>query len=341
MGEAVTAKARAFNGTHLTKDDYNNLLHKKDIAGVVAYLKTTERYGDIFDGVNEKAIHRGLVEQTLSKQVFLTYMKFLKFMSAGKNSFCRYFIKEQEVKQILLAIMYINANSNEGYLVEMPGYLIDYVCFDMMKLAYAKSFDQLLEALADTPYYKVLKPFAKDSSDPKNLENCAIALRTRYIEWAIKAIENDYSGDTQKELKDIFLRRAELSNILLCYRRKKYFNESNERIENSLYHFYYRANIKKIENMLSRPDADKQFLLFLKKFYFRDKIAYDPDYIDLAITEYDYVYYKNKLNFTDSGIMALYSLIVLCETERSNLQKIIEGARYNRPPDETVKLLVM
>ncbi|MCM1054922.1 MAG: V-type ATPase subunit [Bacteroides sp.] len=339
MSDAIIAKAKSIYGKQLTRYDYNNLVHRNGISGVVAYLKDTERYRGVFRNTNETQIHRGQVEQMLSKEVFELYFRLCRFMSADKNSFCSYLIKETEVKQIISALMYIKARSADGYLLEMPAYLMDYLSFDMMKLSKAENYDQLLEVLTDTPYYKVLKPILTDGGS-RDLEECAVALYAWYIRWAFKAIERSYKDEEAKELKEIFTRQSDLSNIMLCYRKRSLFSEDTETIKKSLRSAYYRVTPAMLDEILSRPDADKELLALLKRIYFKDRIDCDPENLEISIRRYNYNYYKKQLSFTSNGTMALYALMGLCEVERSNLQKIIEGARYGRSPAETEQLLI-
>lgn len=339
MSEAIVAKARAVYGKRLTPDDYKNLLYKNSISGIVDYLKNTPRYRKSFANVNETQVHRGQVEQTLSKDVFELYLKLFRFMSADKDSFCSYLIKESEIKQIISALMYIKAGSKDGYLLEMPAYMMKYVSFDMMKLSKAENYPQVLTVLEGTPYHKVLKPFL--SSKETDLEECGTALYGWFLRWAFKAIERDYKGDEAKDLKDIFLRQSDLSNIMMCYRKRSLFNEDTDQIKKSLRDGHYRVTPAVIDDILARPDADAQLLALLKRIYFKDKIPYDSENLEIAIRRYNYSFCKKQLCFSQNGTMSLYALIGLCEIERSNLQKIIEGARYNRPPAETEKFLVM
>lgn len=340
MADAITAKARAIYGKRLTKEDYNNLLHKKGVSGVVAYLKSTERYRSTFANVNETQIHRGQVEQLLAKQVFELYTKLCRFMSADKDSFCNYMIKELEIKQIVSALMHISVNLKDGYLREMPAYLMDYLSFDLMRLSRASSYGEVLEVIYHTPYYKVLKPLLINPKKDGNLEECSVALYSYFINWAFKAIDKDYKGEEAKELKEIFLRQSDLSNLMICYRKKSLFNEDKEQIKKSLYEHYYRVTPNLIDDILSQQDSDKRLLSLLDKLYLKNKIEYDPMFLEVAVRRYNYGFFKKQLRFTANGTMALYALMGLCQAERSNLQKIIESARYDRSPEETEKLLV-
>lgn len=339
MADAIIAKARSIYGKRLTAEDYNNLLHKGNVSGVVSYLKDTERYRKVFANINETQIHRGQVEQMLSKEVFELYLRLCRFMSADKSSFCNYLIKETEIKQIISALMYINAGSADGYLLEMPVYIMDYISFDMMKLSKASDYGQVLEVLADTPYYKVLKPVLS-SGGSRDLDECAVALYAWYVHWAFKAIERQYKGSDANALKEIFLRQSDLSNIMMCYRKRSLFNEDADRIKKSLRSNHYRVTPAMIDEILAQSDADAKLLALLKRLYFKGKIEYDPENLETAVRQYNCNFYKKQLSFSSNGTMALYSLMGLCEVERSNLQKIIEAVRYNRSPEETEKLLV-
>ena len=341
MADGIIAKAKAIYGKRLTTEDYNNLLHRSNVSGVVEYLKDTRRYRSTFANVNENQIHRGQVEQLIAKDMFELYIKLCKFMAADKNSFCYYLIRELEIKQITTALIYIRAGSTDGYLLEMPTYLMDYACFDLMELAKAKTQQEVLEVLSGTPYYKVLKNLLSTFRRQDDLDEAAVSLYAWYIRWAFAAIERSFKGSEAGKLKEIFLRRSDLSNITVCYRKKSLFNEDTQRIRKSLYDVHYRLTPAMIDDILSQPDAADRLLAFFKKIYLREKIDYDTENLEIAVRRYNYSFYKKQLSFTDNGVMALYSLMVLCETERANLQTIIEGARYQRPPTEIEKLLVI
>lgn len=340
MADAITAKARAIYGKRLTKEDYNNLLHKSGVGGVVAYLKSTERYRGVFANVNETQIHRGQVEQLLAKYVFELYLRLCRFMSAEKGSFCYYMIKELEIKQIISALIHINAGLKDGYLYEMPAYLMNYLSFDLMKLSKAKNYEEVLEVVADTPYYKVLKPLLTSAPENKNLDELSVALYGYYVKWAFKAIDKEFKGTEAKNLKDMFLKQSDLSNIMICYRKKSLFSENEEQIKKSLYEFHYRVTPAVIDDILSQPDADKKLLELLNKLYLKNKTEFDSPILETAVRKYKHSFHKKQLYYSSNGVAALYSLMGLCQTERSNLRKIIESARYDRSPEETEKLLV-
>lgn len=341
MADAIIAKAKAMYGRRLSADDYNNLLHKNSVGAIVGYLRDKNRYHMVFANVNELQVHRGQVEQLLQKNMFETYIKLCKFMAADKNSFCYYLIKEQEVKQLASVLMYIKSGNVGEYVKVFPAYLQDYLSFNLLEIAKSTTPDDLLRTLEQTQYYKILRPLiAGKNAEDIDLERCSIELYSYYIKWALKAIERNYSGETAKELKALFQRKADQDNILTCYRLKTFFNADTETVEKSLRPYHYRVSPKRLHTIISSSNATVQLSELLKKSYFK-KIPYDSANPEVAMRRYDYDFYKNQLMMTENGTMALYSVMVLFEVERSNIQKIIEGIRYGLETSEIEKLLVM
>ena len=343
MSEGIIAKTRAIWGKRLSAADYNILVHRTDLCGVVTYLKSTQRYGRLFANVNEGQVHRGQVEQMLSKEVFEVYIKLCKFMAADKNSFCYYLVKEKEIKEILSAIMHISVKSFDEAINQLPTYLMDYFSFNLMALAQARTYGELLEVLAQTPYYKVLKPLLSGGvSETEIFEQCGIALYAYYYSWAFKAIGRSYKGKEATQLKDLFLRQADLDNILTAYRMKHYFNASDEAVFKALKPFHYRLTNVRLAEVLRAAEPDKELVKLLEKSYFKGKIQYDEDSLEVAVRKYNYNrHFKRQLNMCSNGTMALVSLMNLLEVERFNLQEIIEGIRYRLAPAEIEKPLVM
>ena len=343
MSEGIVAKTRAIWGKRLSAADYNSLVHRTDLSGVVSYLKTTERYGRLLANVNESQVHRGQVEQMLSKDVFEVYIKLCKFMAADKNSFCYYLVKEKEIKEILSAIMHISVKSFDEAINQLPTYLIGYFSFDLMALAQAKTYGELLEVLAQTPYYKVLKPLLGDGViGAESFEKCGIALYAYYYGWAFKAIARSYKGKEASQLKELFLRQADLDNILTAYRMKHYFNASEEAVFKAIKPFHYRLTNIRLAEALRAAEPDKELVKLLEKCYFKGKVQYDENSLEVAVRKYNYNrHFKRQLSMCSNGTMALVSLMNLLEVERFNLQEIIEGIRYRLAPAEIEKPLVM
>ncbi len=337
---ALIAKARAVYGGFLDSEDYNNLVHKQSVGAVAAYLKGTQRFGKVFSNVVENQVHRGQVEAILDKNVFEYYIKLCKFSAESKNGFSSFLIKRKEIEQIVNAIIFINIKSYDSFITSMPTYLTEYASFDLMAMASCRTWDDLLKVLAETPYAKVLKPFL-NTVGQADVEDCSTALYLYYTKWAFKQIGNSFKGSEAAELKEIFLRQADLDNLLTCYRMKRYFGESNENIKRVLKPFHYRITMQQIDEILSSNNPDEKIFDILRKKYFKENIEYDRDNLEVAIRRYNFSRCKKQLRLSKNGTMVMYALVMLFEVEQTNIRKIIEGIRYSLAPQEIEKLLVI
>lgn len=336
---ALIAKARAIYGGFLDSEDYNNLLHKQSVGAVAAYLKGTERFGRVFANVVENQVHRGQIETMLEKNMFEYYIKLCKFSAENKNGFSSFLIKRREIEQILNAIVFINAKSYDSFITAMPTYLVEYVSFDLMAMASCRTWDQLLRVLEDTPYARLLKPLL-DVPGQADIEECSTALYIYYTKWAFKQIGSNFKGSEATELKEIFLRQADLDNLLTCYRMKRYFSESGDNIKKALKPFHYRITAQQIDEILNSSKPDEQIFEILRRKYFKENIEYDRDNLEVAIRRYNFSRCKKQLRLSKNGTMVMYALVMLFEVEQTNIRKIIEGIRYSLPPQEIEKLLV-
>ena len=222
--------------------------------------------------------------------------------------------------------MYINVGSFDEAVNRVPAYLIGYLSFDLMELAQARSYVRLLEVLENTPYYKVLKPLlAEEGQGIEIYERCGIALYKYYYRWVLKAVDKEYKGRTARDLKELFLRQADLDNILTAYRMKHFFAAADSAVIRAMKPFHYRLTEIRLAGVLSAAEPDKELIKLLESVYFKGGIEYDENSLEAAVRQYNYHrHFKRRLALSRSGAMSLAALMNLLEAERFNLQEIIE-----------------
>ena len=116
---AVATKAKAMYGKRLRKEDYQELLRKRSVNEVAAYLKNETAYSDILDGVRENAIHRSQLEHLLKKDLYLKSQRLANFAGVGHRQFYDYLIRLAEIDQILNCIHALEGIDREGYLASI------------------------------------------------------------------------------------------------------------------------------------------------------------------------------------------------------------------------------
>ncbi len=333
---AITAKARAVHGSFLTKNDYTVMMHKGSIPAAVAFLKTKPLYAAAFADTDETQIHRDRAEMLINKSVFDNYMRICRYALSKKDGIMSFFIRQAESEQLIKAVIAVSSGSQGGFLAAFPDYLSEYMCYDPMKLAAAKSLTALLPALKGTMYFKPLKKLL-DVPAP-DINKIITTINICYIQWAFGQIDECAHGKTRDRLKDFFLRKTDADNLLLCYRLKSTFDLDNDRIKELLIPYHKHLRRCEIEEALKEPDA----VSVLRDMFIGEGItkAIVSDIPEINVAIDDHRYFRHCLAVSTNEVEALYSLMMLFRAESTNLCRIIEGLRYGLPPEEIEKYII-
>lgn len=334
---AAVAKAKAVYGTLLKKEDYENLVHRNSVSTAVSYLKGTTRYGAVFSGYDGAALHREQIEQLLGKSVFETYLRIRRFSVSG-GAILDFYMKEREAEQLSKAIAAVATGTQRRFFLSLPDYLIDRIGFDARAAAQAKDGGALLAAIRGTVFEKPLAPFL--NAERIDLNRCVIAVHTALLSWSFGALKKSCRGKELERFKSFLLRRADCENVLTCYRLKRFFDEGPERIKPLILPYRYRVKPREIDDALSAQDPSGALLRLLSERCVPRDAAPEPDSPETGIARGNYEYFRRRLALTANEAEALYALTILLDTERTNLQKIIEGIRYSMPPQEIEKFVI-
>lgn len=336
---AIVAKSKAVYGGFLKKEDYINLIHKGSVGAVVAYLKTKPRYKAVFANVNEFTIRRAQAEELVAQNVFDSYMRICRFAAGNKNGIMSFYIKKLEAEQLIKAIIAVNTGDQEEFFGNLPPYLMERLSFKAEEIASAKDFRSLLSALAETRYYKALYPVL--SVDSPDIEEAVITVNCCYIKWAFAKINDEVRGKARDRIKSFFLRKADLDNLLLCYRLRNSFVTEPEEIEKLLIPYHHRLRVAEIDSALRGSDPVEALKrLFIDK-KLGERLMRNEDCPEIGAAASAFGFFRHSLALTDNETEALYSLMMLFETEALNIYRIIEGVRYGLSPEEIQKYIIL
>lgn len=338
-GNAITAKARAIYGKRLRTQNYNELVALSSVSDVASYLKNQTYYSKYLKGINELTIHRGQLEALIIRSKFEKYTSLTKFDTSSNCDFFNYLISDIEITIILRTLIFLNASSTQDIISSIPIYIKDYACFDLLELSKISDFNDLLEVLKHTNYYKILKP-QKATNGKINLANCEHLLKTHYYKNLLDIININFKGETKTALTNIILLEVELINLNIIYRMKCYFNSSKEQIKAKVIPFFYKLSESKID-MLLDTDSAEEFLNEVKITRYSNKMKdVKFNYIEDYTKRLAYVLNKNFVRSSKSPEISFYAFMFLTQIEISNINTIIEGIRYKTSPDDIKGLLI-
>lgn len=342
---ATVAKARAIYGKRLTPEDYKELLHRNSVSDVAEYLKRNTHYRNALSAVDTNTVHRGFLEELLRRDIFDMYISLCKFQHLDRVDFYRYMMVQKEIELIITCILHLNAGMSEEFISAVPPYFIDYSSFDMIALAKARSFAEILEVISDTPYFDIIKDSEPDENGMYNCSKIEVKLRSFYLEWLDKAIDKDFRGKTAKSLHSLVKNQIDLINIINSYRLKSFFNVTAEEIEEDMLPAYGRLSKQKQFALFEAKDAD-DYIRRLQKTYYGKQIeginrSLEKPMLENSTHALRAKYAKLALRSSQSAAISVYTILYLFEIELENIINIIEGIRYNVPTEYIQKLLII
>ncbi|MBP8855514.1 MAG: V-type ATPase subunit [Oscillospiraceae bacterium] len=337
---AVVPKARAIFSRRLSRGEYLELMRRRTVTELASYLKTHPYFKDSLKLMPTKDLHRAQLESMLTHDIFIKYHSLLRY-DFSKDSFSKYILTEAETTQILEALRLIAVGQHEDYITKMPAYLQSKLSFDLMRLAKANTFKEVMEVLQHTPYYKVLMPIYHEDEHLTNLPALECAMLTYYYQTVLQLIHKTFKGREQEEVSQLFLQEAELYNLSLIFRVKTFF--PNEYTPEALYALLlpisYKISARKLKELTSAANTtalDSMFRnLGLPRYFSQLQNGHT------APTEFNPLYGQaiSLLHFTTSPAAALAAFMCFAKQERNNIINVIEGVRYGLAPEEIERLL--
>ena len=179
---AILAKARSMYSHRLTEQNYEELLKRRSINDLVAYLKSETAYSDILADLKEVNVHRGQLEALLNKEIFLRLDRLMRFASKKELEFYRLGVMELEIQLILTKARLIVSDYYTGYEIEIPDYLNKYASFDLYGLLAINDYDSLLFLLKGTKYYDALLKYKPEEDE--RFDSNLLELELKHIYYA-------------------------------------------------------------------------------------------------------------------------------------------------------------
>lgn len=339
-GNATVARARAIHGARLSDADYKELASKKSVSEVAEYLKKNTRYSAALSSVNTASVHRGYLESLIRRYSFERYLNICDFQKLRSEQFYNYLIVLSEIREILSIVLHINADSGSEYISSMPAYLINKTDINLIELARARSYDDLLRTLRNTRYYSILKKITSDEKGHVDYLNCEITLRTYYYDWLISTVKKSTLGADSEELLNLIRTQVDLINIINGYRMKKYYKLSGAEIEKRLLPVYRKLNAKTKEELFNHEDIEGFLNAFSKTYYGKKLSLDDHGRFETEIEILQGKMARKALAFSGSTALSVYALVFLLDLEVQNIITIIEGIRYKRSSESILDMIV-
>ena len=337
---AILTKVHAIFGKRLTPSDFSQMARKSDVGEVAAFLKENPSYQKALKNINETEIHRGQLESLIKKDLYYKYSSLRRY-DFSDNGFYDFILTKVEVDEILRCLMLIGAGQTEGFIIEMPSYLMHHTSFNLMVLTQVKNLDGLIEVLSGTPYAAILKRLRREDGTADYLR-CEFALYSYYYQFLFDSVDQHFRGGTKKALKEIMQAEIEAHNVEIIFRLKYFHHMDAEQIKPLLFPYRYHLNDEKLEKILgAKTIAEMTGIAKIVRPGEEPRKGVPEGFMEFYTHSYCYHIYKRQLHGTTKAAVAMYAFIALRNIEVQNIITVIEGVRYGQPQDEILSLLIL
>jgi len=339
IDNALITKIKTLHANDLGAEDYHELLKKRSISDVAAYLKKHDAYKEILANVPEASLNRSRLEGLIKRQKFNQTIKLIKFLTLKDKSFYSISLVHMEHEVILAVIRSFISSDEYDVVSQIPHYFDHYSKIDFVKLTKTSNMEQLVAALEGTRYQKMLKMFAGVKNEDIRYYEFESLFESDYYDYAFKQISANYKGKLKLSLENAFKSRIEMENMIKVYRLKKFYGVEDNDIKAILIPST-RIVEKKLDEIIAIKDpAD------ILKAIVASGVGPFMDDKDQIYLEYfnDHLRFHiaNKFMYYSTAAPAVFlAYTFFGELEVENLTHIIEGIRYQIDEHEIRTMLV-
>jgi V/A-type H+-transporting ATPase subunit C len=334
MYSGINAKVKTMVGHLISYEEYNSLCAMRTVGDLGMSLKNRVGYRHALGSIPEEEMHRSPIEQKLGISLRNDITRTYSFINdSGVKKFLKCVCMKTEIKivQLLFGMVY-----DERDITYSMAEISDFLPYDidMQRLANARSVPDLIECLADTPYYKTLAGVYTEGSTLFELETQLdlfyylrlAKARDRFLDKTNREIVNKLKGT-----------EADLRNLIWVYRLKKSYGMAPSMIYTYLIPYNYKIKSEQMSHIVETPGLDELRAEIQKTPYagFPESDRLEADMFRRLAKLYATIdiMYPNSL-------AATLRYIFLKETEINNIISVVEGVRYRLEPAEIMEYVM-
>lgn len=339
---SVMTRARAKYGSRLTAADYAALSSLSGLSEAVAFLRTKSHFAPYFEKLAaDRNLSKHKLEHVLKEAFFCEAQRLCGFEKSVGSSIFKYIAVTRETELILDFIINLSLGTPENMIFKLPE---KYNCgtkIDFSKLFQIRSTAQLSKYLSKTGYSKLVPVLPREENGEFDISLIETTLAKIKYDLVLSEINRVFPSDTAEILSHGILMRAELADINIIYRAKKYYGLSENYIRTNMVGLRCLLPSKLFDGILACKTSDEA-LKILKGSRYASKIQkYGINDFELFCRKAVIDEEIKQIHFSADPAVVLSSYLRILETECDNITRIIEGISYKVPPEEILENLII
>ena len=336
---AVLAKAHAMYGKRLTKENYNDMLNCKSLGELAGYLKSRTYFSSDFDTLPTN-IGAAQLEEILKMSLLKKCEKLCEYQVSVGETFYRYYVVQNDIRQIMTVIRLLKAGTPEKYLSALPPFFNSHTEIDLYELAKIRSFSDLLKVLDHTEYKDILKRYSETYADDGTYILIENDLNKYLFSFLIKSVKQCKDHRKKKEIYEIINYRFDMYTLTRIYRLLNLGCKDKILIKNFMLGEYTNFSDKELDAIANADNPSEIVRIIPGTDYKNDFARIDFKYIENATQEMLVRKLTKGFRYYTNPTAVMLSYLFLAENEIKNIIHIVEAIKYNIPAEKTSSVLI-
>ncbi|HUM82798.1 MAG TPA: V-type ATPase subunit [Lachnospiraceae bacterium] len=336
----VTTKIRAMSKNFITENGFREIVSLPNVPAVVTYLKKDPAYTNVLASLDENSLHRGTIEFLIGNSIYYDFQNIYNFCNPKQRLFLKAYARRYEVKLLKRSLSHaIIGEPMEERVLTFRDFFNNYSALNIDALYAATNVEQVIAAVAETPYYAIL---SKVHQKP---DATLFDYETVLDLYHFSAIWKDRDKIVAKGSVDIITKaygsKFDMLNLWYIHRARTYYDFSEVDTYALTIPVLYKLKKEDIKALVT-AETDDQFKASLEKTY------YGKHYKNLTPSNLEDMYTfvcKNVLSREAKekpySVASLYNYLYWKEHEIYRLTIAIECVRYGIAPDEAMKYVTL
>lgn len=325
----ITTKVKAMERWQLKERQFEEMASLESVPEAVRYLRKFPPYREIFEGVEDDGLHRGLIEQRLNLSQYRDFAKLYKFADIKQRHFLDLYFMHYEIGILKTCLRNAAGRREEKQDLSLfEKFFRRHSSLDLIALSQSKSMEEFIGSLKGSPYYGSLNAMLRDGK--VTLPACETALDMLYFRAMWKIKDKYLPKKEQKIMTQCFGVRMDMLNLQWLCRAKKYYRLPAGEIYACLIPIQLHLTRKEIGEMAEAEGLSELMGLIEHCWYGRlGKLPlYEESDMDRLAREVIDKIYEATSRKDPYSIAVLNSYLYFKEREIGRIINTIEKIRY-------------
>ncbi len=333
---ALNVKIHGKLKNRINRDMYIRMTNLKSVSALAKFLETETSWGKLLRGIDTEHIHRGFLEQLLSRGIVADIKELSSFTDISTSAFMKLFSIREEIENLKVFLRLLLSGHPERF--SEPAVTMGKGQIDFSGLSQIKTFEEFINYIDGTIYAVPLRGFL-DYGEKRYIFDIEMSLDIYYREMIFKLSKKYLGEDEQKIIKEAYGSEADLTAIMFILRIKQNFDFPKEQI-----YFYTRQKYAHLSDDLIKRMADakntQEVHEIIKETRYKALFDGGVQFPEKKIEKYLGDLHKKLFRKAGYSVEAVLYYIKMREIELRNIVTITEGIRYSLQPEMIQRYLI-